>query len=60
MRRVALLAPPGAVPFDIGTALHVFGHCPGGRYAVEVCAAAATIGALPRPDSLENSPRATP
>ena len=40
MRRVALLAPPGAVPFDIGTALHVFGHCPGGRYAVEVCAAA--------------------
>lgn len=39
MRRVAILAPPGAVPFDIGAALHVFGHCPGGRYAVEVCAA---------------------
>ena len=30
------------------------------RTGVFVCAAAATIGALPSPDSFENRPRATP
>ena len=30
------------------------------RTGFRVCAAAATMGAEPRPDSLENSPRATP
>jgi hypothetical protein len=30
------------------------------RTGVVVCAAAATMGALPRPDSFEKSPRAMP
>ena len=30
------------------------------KYKLKILAAAAAIGALPRPDSLENNPRATP
>lgn len=41
VQRVAVIAPPGVVAFDLTIATQVFGHGEPGRYEVTVCSLAA-------------------